>query len=384
MLHLKLEPKPFIRRATVNDMPALLDFVASTYGPGALFKDAARHAWQFEDTPFRPAREDSPTIWLALDGERVVGEIAVQDGVLWVAGTPIPAGWIVDVMVHPDYRGQGLSHRIHNAIMAERPVLVTLTMASATRRVAERAGCLTLGPTRQFILPHKLSSSTITRFLTYKARSGSPTRARALHLFNESRVGPLVLAAMARLVAALRRRHAPGALLTGLHMSEVDRFPETIDFLWSGSRDLFPAIFERSARFLNWRFAQPPGLEYRRFLLHRNGVLAGYAVTRRGVEQELPLGVIVDAFADPRDAEALDALFAHACRILCPDVEYIEAAASSPAWQAALSRAGFIATRTMHPTVVCTDADLRARLAHIPDDWHFTKADHDWDQIHPV
>jgi len=373
-----------IRRATCADMSALLDFVALTYGPGAQFKDAARHAWQFEDIPFRPAGENTPTIWLALNGPRVVGKIAVQDGVLWFACAPILASWIVDVMVHPDYRGQGLSHRIHDAIMAERPVLVTLTMAPATRRVAERAGCLTLGATRQFILPHRLSSATITRYLAYKAQSGSSNRAGALHLFNKSRVAPLVLAAMARLVAAIRRRHAPSVLPTYLQISEVDRFPETIDFLWSGSRYLFPVIFERSARFLNWRFVQVPGLTYRRFLLHRNGILAGYVVTRRGVVQELPLGVIVDAFADPRDPEALDALFSHACRILCPDVEFIEAAASSPAWQAALSRAGFIATRTMHPTVVCTDAGLRGRLAHIPDGWHFTKADHDWDQIHPV
>ncbi|SMY09298.1 GNAT family N-acetyltransferase [Flavimaricola marinus] len=380
------EPRPplVVRRATAEDLPALLDFVGQTYGLGAPFKDAARHAWQFEDNPFRPASETAPTIWLAFDGRRVVGEIAVQDGMLWHEAGPVPAGWIVDVMVHPDYRGQGLSHRIHEAIMVERPVLVTLTMAPATRRVAERAGCLTLGPTRQFILPYRLSTRTVMRFLAYKAGAGSASRRAAIRLFNASRIAPMILAGASRLFGAWRRWRAPKLLPARLSIAEVDHFPNSLDALWAANRGLFPAVFERSVRFLNWRFTQAPGLDYRCFLLRRDGSLVGYVVTRVGVKDELPLGVIVDVFADPRDHEALDALVAHACRVLRPSVEYIEAAASTPAWREALSRAGFIATKTMYPTVVCTDAELRDRLAQNPDGWHFTKADHDWDQVHPV
>lgn len=373
-----------IRRATPSDLPVLLDFVGQTYGHGAPFKDAARHVWQFEDNPFRPTRETAPTIWLAFDGPRVVGEIAVQDGMLWSGGAPVPAGWVVDVMVHPDYRGQGLSHRIHEAIMLERPVLVTLTMAPATRRVAERAGCLTLGPTLQFILPNRLSARTVKRFMAYKAQIGSAYRRAAISLFNKSRVAPMMLAGASRLFGAWRQWRAPKVLPTGLDIAEVDHFPDSLEALWAANQDLFPAVFERSARFLNWRFTQAPGLDYRCFLLRRSGALVGYVVTRVGVKEELPLGVIVDVFANPQDQEALDALFAHACRVLGPSVEYIEAAASTLAWRDALSRAGFIATKAMYPTVVCTDAELRDRLAQIPYGWHFTKADHDWDQIHPV
>jgi GNAT superfamily N-acetyltransferase len=373
-----------IRRATQHDMPALLDFVGRTYGAGAPFKDIARHRWQFEENPFRPAHETDPTIWIALDGARVIGEIAVQDGALWLEGDRIPAGWIVDVMVDPAYRGRGLGHRIHQAVMAERPVLVTLTMAPATRRMAERAGCLTLGPTRQFILPHRVSVGTVKRFLHYKAQTGSVRRAAVLRAFNASILGPMGVAGCMRMVTGLRRWwHAPRRPV-GLRVSEVDRFPADMDALWADVRDGFTAVFERSAAFLNWRFVDAPGLTYRRFLLEREGKLVGYLVTRRGVAQELPLGVIVDVFADPTDTEALTALVAKACDLLCPEVEYLEAAASMSTCGAVLRSMGFFAPRIMRPTVVCSDDRVRARLEKHPDDWHFTKADHDWDQIHPV
>lgn len=374
-----------IRRAQQADMPAVLAFVSRTYGAGAPFKDAARHRWQFENNPFRPTDETDPTIWIALDGARVVGEIAVQDGMLWLNGAPVPAGWIVDVMVDPDYRGQGLSHRIHAAVAAERTVLVTLTMAPATRRMAERAGCLTLGPTGQFILPHSISGRTVRRFLEHKAQAGSARRAALLRLFNASLLGPALIAgglrAGARLRGRRRRRILPAS---DMQITEVTRFPDEMDALWVCAQQAYPAVFERSAAFLNWRFVDVPGLEYRRFLLKRDGKLAGYLVTRLGVAEELPLGVIVDVFADPADTQTLRALFAHACDVLCPEAEYIEAAASTPAYRAVLREMGFFAPRTMRPTVVCSDEALRAHLAQHLDDWHFTKADHDWDQIHPV
>lgn len=377
---------PVVRRASLEDMPGLLQFVGETYGAGAPFKDRARHRWQFEDTPFKADTTADPTIWLAEDGGRVLGTIAVQDGALWVGGRAVPASWIVDVMVHPEARGRGLSHRIHDRILAEREVLVTLTMAAATRRVAERAGCLTLGPTGQFILPHGLSGRSVARFLRYKSQFGSTGQRWLLWAFIATRIGPWAVAVLGRLTTKARRLGAPkptpGARATTIR--EVTRFPGEVDALWEQVNPHIPAVFERSARFLNWRFVDCPGLTYRRFLLSHGDTLAGYLVTRVGEPAELPLGVVVDVFAPPDDLAALDALLAHGVAVLAPESEYLEAAASHPVWQKALRRAGFLQTRTMRPTVVCNDPALRDELAGLLEDWHFTKADHDWDQVHPV
>jgi GNAT superfamily N-acetyltransferase len=373
-----------VRRATEADLPSIQQFIAETYGSEAAFKGPDRWRWQFIASPFRPLEDLGPSVWIAVSAGKVVGQIAVQDGCLWLDTERLNAGWIVDVMVHSAFRGLGLSHQIHDAILKERELLVTLTMAPATRRIAERAGCVTLGPTRRFILPCRLSSACVTRYLDHKAHD-RPDRARILNPFVATRLGPATVATAGRAVASVRRLLRPRTAMEGFSAEEIHRFPETFDAFWKSAATEFPAIFERSSGFLNWRFCDSPKLSYRKFLLHgRDGALRGYLITRLALPIELPVGVIADVFARPGDTEALDALLSLANDVLAPEAEYLEAAASTPEWQAALRRAGFIATKTMRPTVVATNAAVRARIAAMPDDWHFTKADHDWDQVHPV
>jgi len=372
-----------VRRAKSSDMPAILDFVRETYGPGAPFKDAKRLAWQFEHTPFRTDKTDDPSIWIAVERGRVVGTIGVQDDVVWIDDDKIEAGWIVDVMVRSDWRGMGLGHRIHDAVMRDRTTLVTLTMAPATRRIAERAGALTLGPTWQFILPARTSSYTVARFLRHKS-ANRPRAARFLSLFAGSGLGPASVALASRTLAKLAASRRPKPVLARFEVDEVSRFPNEVDVFWANVRTEFPAVFDRSVAALNWRFCDCPGLDYRRFLLRRKGVLCGLLITRLGVEEELSLGVIVDLLTSPRDTEALDALIELARNVLLPAREYIEAAASTPVFAQALRRHGFVRIRTMRPTLVCSDSACRTKFADHINDWHFTKGDHDWDQVHPV
>ena len=96
-------------------------------------------------------------------------------------------------------------------------------MAAATRRVAERAGCLTLGPTRQFIRPQRLSAETVARYLSYKSHYGGPGRARVLNGFNATRLGPVLVAGLGRLAGWAARQRAPSGALRGYEVREVDR-----------------------------------------------------------------------------------------------------------------------------------------------------------------
>ncbi|MEM9320441.1 MAG: GNAT family N-acetyltransferase [Pseudomonadota bacterium] len=372
-----------IRRAAASDFPQIFDFIARTYGSGAAFKDAARLEWQFVRPAFRADQTVAPTLWLAEAGGRVVGTIGVQDSRLKLGSETIPAGWIVDVMVDPAWRGQGLGHKIHDAVMGERMTLVTLTMAPATRRIAEKAGALTLGPTWQFVKPAKLRGPTVSRYLTIK-KATRPKLARWIALFIRSRIGPAAVAAAGRLAARIASIRHKRAALTGFDIEEVDWFPDSLDAFWASLKADFPAIFDRSAEALNWRFCQCPGLAYRRFVLRGDGIVRGWLVVRVGVKEELPVGAVVDLLAAPDDQPALDALIALAQETLLPHCEFLEAAASTPAFVAAFKRAGFLQGRVMHPTVVCTSATIRARLEAAKDDWHFTKGDHDWDQVHPA
>ncbi len=373
-----------IRRATSLDLPAIEVFLGDSYGAAASYKNSERWFWQFCNAPGKPHGDSAPSVWIACEGSRVVGQIAVQDARAWFADRQIDAGWIVDVMVLPAFRGRGLGHLIHAAVAKDRATVVTLTMAPATRRMAERAACVTLGPTSQFIRPHALSARTVARYLSHKIGSG--TRYRRLFAFlRRVAVGPYILAAVARLSVAVRRvlrRRSPD--LSQYDVTEVERFDATYDQFWQALRPRFPAIHDRSADSLNWRFSECPGLTYRKFILRRDGNIRGVVITRTCEATELPAGIIADILCDPEDAGTLDALIAQAHTVLTPVSEYLEAAASTPQYRAALQRAGFTAVRTMRPTVVCDDASLKADIEKSAQGWHFTKGDHDWDQIHPV
>ncbi len=377
------DPSIEIRRATVGDLPAVQAFITDTYKQSAPFKNGSRWVWQFVDNPFRPAGDAGPTVWIAVNHDRVVGQIAVQDGAVFLHGTRVEASWIVDVMIHPDFRGLGLGHRLHASVMQDRNVLITLTMAPATRRIAERADCLTLGPTRQYVYMHRLSRQTVQRYLLYKEET-RPDIARLLRLFRKSVIGPVAVAAMARLATRILCLRGGNIAARQFDFDEVAHFPDELDQLWANTREAFPAIFERSAKFLNWRFCDCPDLHYRRFLMRASGQLRGYVIIRCAPSVELPAGIIVDVFTRPDDKDAIKALLTHARDMMTAEVEYLEAAASTPAFEQALQQLGFIGARSMHPTIVCGKASLKAEFATSLDEWHFTKADHDWDQIHPA
>ncbi len=370
-----------VRRASVDDWPRIASFLARTYGPEAPFKGRPRWDWQFRNNPFHLEGDGQPSVWIALDGARVLGQIAVQDGRFRIGPREYPAGWILDVMVDPAARGAGLGHAIHAAIAAERATLVTLTMAPATRRIAERAGALTLGPVREYVRPAGPLGETVRHFLEQRATT-HPRVAGLLRLFAASRVGPALVGGAMRTASWLRARAAePSGDIE--EVWEAERFAALGGGLWARLCNRFPAAFVRDARFLEWRFGAAPDLAYRRFILRRGGDVAGWVVTRSAHPAEAALGVLVDLLADPRDEAALDTLVAHGLSVLAPAARYVRAGASHPAFRAALERAGFLHVRTHRPTVVCSDPQLRQIIALTRDLWHVTKADHDWDQVHP-
>jgi GNAT superfamily N-acetyltransferase len=370
-----------VRQAQTTDRSAIAEFLTSAYGEKAPYKVERRWAWQFLRNPFYDTTDGRMPIWVAVDGERVVGQIAVQAGGLQIAERQVEAGWIVDVMILSDYRGGGIGHRLHAGAAEHVPVLVTLTMAPATRRIAERAGAITLGPVQQFSRWMRLDADTVRRYVLLRT-ANRPRWHAAARL--ACRAGGHALFAMAvnpllRLRDAFRRaRLRPGAT----EIREVDAFGEDVDRLWERTRFDYPVIFTRDSRFLNWRFVDAPDLRYRRFTAHRDGETVGYVVLRRSEDVELRQGVIVDVYAARDDSATIEELVRHSVRFFGNDVATIECATSLSEYAAAFRRHGFMVTRTERPTCVVADPELRSRLEALKDGWFLSKGDHDWDQIH--
>lgn len=171
-----------VRQATIHDYPAIEAFIREAYEDLAPYKASERWRWQFVDNPFAENRSAKPPIWIALHGHRVVGQIGVQRCGLSASGREYAAGWIVDVMILPAYRGLGLGHRLYQGVAESELVLLTLTMAAATRRMAERLGAIELPAMRQWSRLETPSGRDVSRFVAAKT-AYRPNWARAARLF---------------------------------------------------------------------------------------------------------------------------------------------------------------------------------------------------------
>ncbi|MCA0245241.1 MAG: GNAT family N-acetyltransferase [Proteobacteria bacterium] len=366
-----------IRQATIQDWPSIRDFINRTYGSSARYKDYPRWHWQFCDTPYQREPDDYMPVWIALQGDRVVGQIALQPSLLRLGMEVIPASWIVDVMVDQAHRGRGLGRRINDAVVASGRLLITLTMAPATRSIMEAADCVTLPPVQQMVRLNQLSGTSVALLLERIADNRARWR-HPISLFNRSLMGPALLARALSLVARLQRGAAPSSSLPMREIAALDA--ATIDRLAGLLTTKVGASFDRSASFHTWRFNGAPDLAYR--FAEVDAPARALVTWRLPRPVELPVGTLVDLLADPNDGTALRAGIDHAITAMA-NCEAIIAGASDLRLVDALRSRGFVTVKTHHPTAVSTDRALLTRIA-AEDCWHFTKADHDWDQIHPA
>ena len=371
-----------VRKASGSDRPAIARFIEDAYGPRARYKATPRWTWQFVDNPFGRQQGDDVPIWVAVDGDRVVGQIAVQKGLLQVEGNTFEVGWAVDIMILGSHRGAGIGHRLHDAVAGDVDILMALTMAQASRRMAERHGCVTLAEVHQLTRWVRLDAVGVERYLmlrTANHRWAHGLARLSCNVFQFHRLFPRLanpaLQLRDRTKRSLRRPEASTIV-------EVDTFGSEIDELWARTREDYPVIFPRDAQFLNWRFVDCPEPTYRLFVAKRGGRVVGYVVLRRAEPVELPHGLIVDLYAARQDRRTVDELVRHSLAFFGDSVPAVHCGTSVAEFKAVLRTHGFFRTRAHHPTCICRDSSLRDRLAQLRNDCFLSRGDHDWDQIH--
>ncbi len=372
-----------IRQTELSDWKAIERFVAATYGASAPYKGAARWRWQMVDTPYFIASESRPHSWIALHAGEVVGQISLQDAQLWIGQHSEDVGWIVDVMIHPEHRGQGLGHKIYRAIHDTGKTMITLTMAEATRRMAERLGCITLAPVDHLVRIERLSAKTV-RSLVLARTEIRPSLRKLGRIFSATRFGPALLGMVATVVARLLSAAARPVQIEP-DVVDIERFlPEFLDNITTDMRAKLPAMFDRSPQFCAWRFDAVPDLVYGRAQRIRDGKPVGMVVWRLPQRDELSVGTIVDILVDPDDNETIEILVSHALARMSGSCDTVVAGSSHPSFKAGLARMGFFTMRQHRPTVVSNSPRVLELFEKLNTCVHMSKADHDWDQIHAV
>jgi GNAT superfamily N-acetyltransferase len=301
------------------DRERVFALLRDVYPPSDAARLMRQWDWKYEDNPFNPDRE--PYILLLQEHHQLVGMYgrlffpAVIDGSLHL----IHHG--CDLVVHPAYRGRGLSAQLRDRDLIESAIHFSW-QNEASYQAARRDGTAGV-PYRALVRP--LDVGVMLRHVVGD------------HWFTRTASG-LINGALQRLPPVRRHSGDPEVAVTRIACFD-DRFYR----LWQRCSDGYRAMIVRDQGYLEWRFSQRPGAEYYIAAATRGSDLVGYMVTRYADRNGERRGYLVDFLVEKSEAPVFAALVAHA-------VDYLRQQRASlaicrlavPPYRSMLYRHGFL------------------------------------------
>lgn len=171
----------------------------------------------------------------------------------------------------------------------------------------------------------------------------------------------------------------------GVVVEQVERFPDEVDALSDRlAADVHRCMVRRDARFLNWRFADPPATPYRMAIARdasadgTDTAVRGYAVVRPARFIGRDACVLVDWLVDPEDDAAVGDLLRFAMRecwqsrrrelfFLCP---------TRSVWFECFQAFGF-AVEATHYNMTSRPYEAQLDPEYLREHWYYTLADFD-------
>jgi hypothetical protein len=172
-----------------------------------------------------------------------------------------------------------------------------------------------------------------------------------------------------RVVARLRPLHE--------EMQPVRRFDAGVDALWNRVQPGLALAVRRDARYLNWKFMEPPHVRYHAALLRRGDEVAGYVIYRHLREPQGRVTQIIDFLADPSDDRAMATLAGWVDReARIEDSDKIRCYTSHAEFRRHLRRNGFFVVKSEVDVAVKVNAvDVPKDFYQSGDAWHLTLGD---------
>lgn len=338
------------------------------YGPGlsALFKqmfnrDVGDEYWEWKYYK-NPAGKHSA--FIALDGDRVVGEVASIPWKVKVGSKIVTAAQTCDIVLAPEHQGLGTFYTIcrmaeddarENGAVFAYGVAIETTLGLSTKIL----GFENAGPLNNMALV-----INPTPFLKSRLKIGPLSSALGA-------VGSAGVKTMNR----FRFRSS-----SSIEITEIDSFDSTFDNLWREWTPDFDQVIVRDADYLNWRYCMNPQTKYRILKADRNGTCVGYLVMCLRWKKGILRGMVVDLMIDPGDKEVLGSLINRLAGIL-----YQEKADSISIWMLEhvpayryLKSTGFVQRGTPHFLIAKSliDKEENSRFSR-RDGWYFTLGDGD-------
>jgi hypothetical protein len=160
-------------------------------------------------------------------------------------------------------------------------------------------------------------------------------------------------------------------------MQAIRRFDTDVDRLWEAVAPSLGLAVRRDARYLNWKFIEPPHVRYHAAVLRRDDQVAGYVIYRHLREPQGRVTQIVDFLARPSDERAIATLARWVDReARLEDSDKIRCYATHAAFRRVLRRNGFFVVKSDIDLIVKVNGvDVPKGFYQSGDDWHITLGD---------
>jgi len=349
-----------ISRRSEADRGPLEVMYREIFGAKATENSRERWRWQYEDNP--NCSPEGPEIWVAKEGDRVLGQYATMPVRLKVLDKILRASWGMDVMVGPNLQRKGIGSRLF--LYWDRQVEASLGLGLS------------------------VSSYTLFRKLNWEDVGPVPCFSKVLDARGllSRRLGAAGAALLAPFVSLFlwlvfpeRKTRAPAMVVA---RAVTEPFDDAYDALWERVAPYFDFIAERKARYLEWKYRRVPHVSYDVFEAHRDGELSGYIVLRLTERNGVSLALLVDLLAHPEDKVTIGALLDQAFAWARErGAARMQTFTFDRRFASRLTNKGFM--RIVSPMQFC----VRVRSDHVDDRffrdtsrWHVTFGDSDQDR----
>ena len=270
--------------------PAYLRFIAKVLGPAECEHRRAVLASMHERMP---GRDRFPLRHVILDGDRVAGSLGYMPADFWIGGERVPVRFTHDLLVDPDYRGQGLAKLVVDNARALGDFFPGgMWMTDPCYKIHLACGFDDAAALTTYTLALDPAS--------FVAQKEMPPFKR---MVARAALGFTRLRTLAHANRTLAR--------AGNDVQAIDRFDPALDATWARLGTSYAITLARDAAFLNWRYAEHPHLKYRFATAKKNGVVAGFMVWRPSTAGE-KRAVITDFLVEKGDVATFERLLSHA------------------------------------------------------------------------
>ncbi|MBK1643627.1 hypothetical protein CKO25_02925 [Thiocapsa imhoffii] len=324
-----------IRLGTEGDRGQILERMEEVYGVAPARRAERLWDWQWHQDPRleRPGYRGVVAVWRG----HLIGNLATIPAGLFVDGAPCQAWWFVDVLVHWGLTRQALREHKRTA----QPVMDSDQVPNLSRGIAAAlfdhpaAGPIQLG---KHVADPMARIGERVGFAPVAQSGGFHRRITLRHPIARvlgTQLGDLTGALIEQAMGPWPRPELP----VEPHLGDFDaRF----DQLWQRVVQRYPAICQRDARLLNWRYRDHPDGGHHVLTVSDGQTLRGYCVVRAFDQGRRRRGKILDLLTAPEDQRARASLFAAALHELRRErVERAEIFVSDAALTSLVGALGF-------------------------------------------